>query len=118
MHVNACLYPYNHLKALRDSYLYSRMEFSKIEDYTKARLNISASTTSRLIRLASYFSTHPDIEDAFLRRKITQAGLPDTVAGRQGARRDPARLCDEVPDEGAIRSLERSDAPLSHNHLS
>ncbi|MHC9542456.1 MAG: hypothetical protein AB9903_23340 [Vulcanimicrobiota bacterium] len=60
------------LKALKDSCLYSRMEFSKIEDYAKARLNISASTTSRLIRLATYFSTHPDIEDAFLRRKITR----------------------------------------------
>ncbi|MHC9542260.1 MAG: hypothetical protein AB9903_22350 [Vulcanimicrobiota bacterium] len=60
------------LKALKDRYLYRRMEFSKIEDYAKARLNISASTTSRLIRLAAYFSTHPDIEDAFLRRKITR----------------------------------------------
>ena len=60
------------LKALRDRHLYRRMEFSKIEDYAKARLNISASTTSRLIRLAAYFSTHPDIEAAFLRRKITR----------------------------------------------
>ncbi|MHC9541412.1 MAG: hypothetical protein AB9903_18060 [Vulcanimicrobiota bacterium] len=60
------------LKALRDRHLYRRMEFSKIEDYAKARLNISASTTSRLIRLAAYFSTHPDIEEAFLRRKITR----------------------------------------------
>ncbi|MHC9538760.1 MAG: hypothetical protein AB9903_04510 [Vulcanimicrobiota bacterium] len=60
------------LKALRDRNLYRRMEFSKIEDYAKARLNISASTTSRLIRLAAYFSTHTDIEAAFLRRKISR----------------------------------------------
>ena len=60
------------LKALRDRHLYRRMEFSNIEDYAKARLNISASTTSRLIRLAAYFSTHTDIEAAFLRRKLTR----------------------------------------------
>ncbi|MGV8118355.1 MAG: hypothetical protein AB2L14_01190 [Candidatus Xenobiia bacterium LiM19] len=60
------------LKALHDRRLYRIMEFSKIEDYAKARIHISASTTFRLIKLVSYFSNHPVIEKAFLRRKITR----------------------------------------------
>jgi hypothetical protein len=60
------------LKAVHDRHLFRLMEFSKIEDYAKARINISASTTFRLIRLVSYFSNHPVIEKAFLRRKITR----------------------------------------------
>jgi len=60
------------LKAIRDRYLFRIMEFSKIEDYAKARINISASTTFRLIRLVSYFKNHPVIEKAFLKRKITR----------------------------------------------
>jgi hypothetical protein len=60
------------LKAIRDRYLFRIMEFSKIEDYAKARINISASTTFRLIRLVSYFNNHPDVEKAFLRRRITR----------------------------------------------
>ncbi|MGV8121681.1 MAG: hypothetical protein AB2L14_18120 [Candidatus Xenobiia bacterium LiM19] len=60
------------LKAVHDRRLYRIMEFSKIEDYAKARINISASTTFRLIKLVSYFSNHPVIEKAFLRRKITR----------------------------------------------
>jgi hypothetical protein len=60
------------LKAVHDRRLFRIMEFSKIEDYAKARINISASTTFRLIRLVSYFSNHPVIEKAFLRRKITR----------------------------------------------
>jgi len=60
------------LKAIRDRYLCRIMEFSKIEDYAKARINISASTAFRLIRLVSYFKNHPVTEKAFLRRKITR----------------------------------------------
>ncbi|MGV8125524.1 MAG: hypothetical protein AB2L14_37755 [Candidatus Xenobiia bacterium LiM19] len=60
------------LKAIRDRYLFRIMEFSKIEDYAKARINISSSTTFRLIRLVSYFKNHPAVEKAFLRRKITR----------------------------------------------
>jgi len=60
------------LKAIRDRYLFHIMEFSKIEDYAKARINISASTTFRLIKLVSYFKNHPVIEKAFLRRRITR----------------------------------------------
>ncbi|MGV8125489.1 MAG: hypothetical protein AB2L14_37570 [Candidatus Xenobiia bacterium LiM19] len=60
------------LKAVHDRRLYRIMEFSKIEDYAKARIHISASTTFRLIKLVSYFSNHPVIEKAFLRRKITR----------------------------------------------
>ena len=60
------------LKAVHDRRLFRLMEFSKIEDYAKARINISASTTFRLMRLVSYFSNHPVIEKAFLRRKITR----------------------------------------------
>ncbi|MGV8118691.1 MAG: hypothetical protein AB2L14_02895 [Candidatus Xenobiia bacterium LiM19] len=60
------------LKAVHDRRLYRIMEFSKIEDYAKARIHISASTTFRLIKLVSYFRNHPVIEKAFLRRKITR----------------------------------------------
>jgi hypothetical protein len=60
------------LKAVHDRHLFRIMEFSKIEDYAKARINISASTTFRLIRLVSYFKNHPAVEKAFLRRKITR----------------------------------------------
>lgn len=60
------------LKAIHDRHLFRTMEFSKIEDYAKARINISASTTFRLIKLVSYFRNHPVIEKAFLRRKITR----------------------------------------------
>ncbi|MGV8118644.1 MAG: hypothetical protein AB2L14_02660 [Candidatus Xenobiia bacterium LiM19] len=60
------------LKAIRDRHLHYRMEFSKIEDYAKARINISSSTTFRLIKLVSYFKNHPVIEKAFLKRKITR----------------------------------------------
>jgi len=60
------------LKAVHDRRLYRIMEFSKIEDYAKARIHISASTTFRLIKLVSYFSNHPVIEKAFLRREITR----------------------------------------------
>jgi len=60
------------LKAIRDRHLQCRMEFSKIEDYAKARINISSSTTFRLIKLVSYFKNHPVIEKAFLKRKITR----------------------------------------------
>jgi len=60
------------LKAVHDRRLYRIMEFSKIEDYAKARINISASTTFRLIKLVSYFKNHPVIETAFLKRKITR----------------------------------------------
>ncbi|MGV8119955.1 MAG: HNH endonuclease [Candidatus Xenobiia bacterium LiM19] len=60
------------LKAVHDRRLFRIMEFSKIEDYAKARINISASTTFRLIRLVSYFENHPVIEKAFLRRKVTR----------------------------------------------
>ncbi|MGV8124512.1 MAG: hypothetical protein AB2L14_32595 [Candidatus Xenobiia bacterium LiM19] len=60
------------LKAVHDRRLYRIMEFSKIEDYAKARIHISASTTFRLIKLVSYFRNHPVIEKAFLRRKITK----------------------------------------------
>jgi len=60
------------LKAVHDRRLFRIMEFSKIEDYAKARISISASTTFRLIRLVSYFSNHPVIEKAFLRRRITR----------------------------------------------
>jgi len=60
------------LRAIRERYLYRLMEFSKIEDYAKARINISASTTFRLIKLVSYFKKHPVIETAFLKRKITR----------------------------------------------
>jgi hypothetical protein len=60
------------LKAVRDRHLQCRMEFSKIEDYAKARINISSSTTFRLIKLVSYFKNHPVIEKAFLKRKITR----------------------------------------------
>ncbi|MGV8122320.1 MAG: hypothetical protein AB2L14_21370 [Candidatus Xenobiia bacterium LiM19] len=60
------------LKAVHDRHLFRIMEFSRIEDYAKARINISASTTFRLIKLVSYFSNHPFIEKAFLRRKVTR----------------------------------------------
>ncbi|MGV8125302.1 MAG: hypothetical protein AB2L14_36600 [Candidatus Xenobiia bacterium LiM19] len=60
------------LKAVHDRRLFRIMEFSKIEDYAKARINISASTTFRLIKLVSYFENHPVIEKAFLRRKVTR----------------------------------------------
>jgi hypothetical protein len=60
------------LRAVKERHLYHLMEFSKIEDYAKARINISASTTFRLIKLVSYFKKHPVIETAFLKRKITR----------------------------------------------
>ncbi|MGV8119347.1 MAG: HNH endonuclease [Candidatus Xenobiia bacterium LiM19] len=60
------------LRAIRERHLYRLMEFSKIEDYAKARINISPSTTFRLIKLVSYFKKHPDIEKAFLKRQITR----------------------------------------------
>ena len=60
------------LKAVHDRRLYRIMEFSKIEDYAKVRINISASTTFRLIKLVRYFKNHPVIEKAFLSRKITR----------------------------------------------
>jgi len=60
------------LRAIRERHLYRQMEFSKIEDYAKARINISSSTTFRLIKLVAYFKNHPVIEKAFLKRKITR----------------------------------------------
>ena len=60
------------LIAVKERHLYHLMEFSKIEDYAKARINISSSTTFRLIKLVSYFKNHPVIEKAFLKRKVTR----------------------------------------------
>ena len=60
------------LRAVNERHLFRLMEFSKIEDYAKARINISSSTTFRLIKLVSYFKNHPVIEKAFLKRKITK----------------------------------------------
>ncbi|MGV8120550.1 MAG: hypothetical protein AB2L14_12390 [Candidatus Xenobiia bacterium LiM19] len=60
------------LRAIKERHLYRQMEFSKIEDYGKARINISSSTTFRLIKLVAYFKNHPVIEKAFLTRKITK----------------------------------------------
>jgi hypothetical protein len=60
------------LRAIKERHLYHLMEFSKIEDYAKARINISSSTTFRLIKLVAYFKNHSVIEKAFLKRKITK----------------------------------------------
>ena len=60
------------LRAIRDRGLFAEFHFETIEDYAKERLHISASTTSRLIRLAANLYHHEDIEKAFLTRKISR----------------------------------------------
>ncbi|MHC9543525.1 MAG: HNH endonuclease [Vulcanimicrobiota bacterium] len=111
------------LKAIRDRYLYRIMEFSKMEDYAKARINISASTTFRLIRLVSYFSNHPVIEKAFLKRRITreQAYL---IASLQEGRHEGiwldfamSRPTKELRDEvNRILRIKEFDYFASHNY--
>jgi len=111
------------LKAVHDRRLYRIMEFSKIEDYAKARINISASTTFRLIKLVRYFRNHPVIEKAFLKRKITREQAYQIASLEDGgheriwldfAMSRPAReLRDEV---NRILRIKEYDYFASHNY--